>query len=219
MPTLRLRLPSNRTLSNICVYGAVFSISAVMYMRWKLEDRVRNTEYYKLAMQTLRRHKGAVGLLGEPIRESGFDLSDANNTCDAQNAKFEVKVHGTKDKGTVFFWATNNKEKGWLIDRLELETKQQPNKRFLLKKSTDFTVPKNLDQESVKGAYAAKTKTNSRQAPYEKDYPQPHYPQPDYDRSGYQQPAEEYAQHPAYVPLQQNEPAPYIETADGGRML
>lgn len=58
MPSIKLRIPSNRALGKICVYGAVVSISAVMYMRWKLQDRVRSTEYYKLAMQTLRQHKG-----------------------------------------------------------------------------------------------------------------------------------------------------------------
>lgn len=58
MPSIKLRFPSNRTLGSICAYGAILSISAVMYMRWQLEDRVRSTEYYKAAMQALRKHKG-----------------------------------------------------------------------------------------------------------------------------------------------------------------
>ncbi|BFG04826.1 uncharacterized protein DMAD_03694 [Drosophila madeirensis] len=133
------RMPSNRTLGNICVYGAVASISAVMYMRWKLEDRVKSCDYYKLAISALRHHKGAVKLLGEPIRESGIDLSNANNNCNAERAQLEVSVHGSKDKGTLYFWASNMPDKGWLIDRLELETKSNPDKRFLLKKSEDET--------------------------------------------------------------------------------
>ncbi|XP_068143800.1 cytochrome c oxidase assembly factor 1 homolog [Drosophila tropicalis] len=147
MPTIRI--PSNRTLGKICVYGAVASISAVMFMRWKLEDRVRNENYYKLAIQAVRSHKGAVSLLGEPIKESGFDMSDINNSCNAEKAQFEVSVRGSKDKGTVFFWASKS-DNGWLIDRLELETKQNPNKRFLLKKSSDdpvYALPNNLDQQ------------------------------------------------------------------------
>ncbi|XP_001361909.1 uncharacterized protein [Drosophila pseudoobscura] len=129
------RMPSNKTLGNICVYGAVASISAVMYMRWRMEDRVRSCDYYKLAISALRHHKGAVKLLGEPIRESGIDLSNANNNCNAEKAQLEVSVHGSNDKGTLYFWATNLPDKGWLIDRLELETKRNPDKRFLLKKS------------------------------------------------------------------------------------
>lgn len=149
MPSIKLRFPSNKTLGNICVYGAVISISAAMYFRWKLEDRVRNSEYYRLALQTLRQHKGAVGLLGEPIRDSGIDMSNKNNTCDAKNAQIEVTVRGPKDKGTLFFWATNNMEKGWLIDRLELEANLHPNKRFLLKKANEqiITQPQQYQEE------------------------------------------------------------------------
>ncbi|XP_017092571.2 cytochrome c oxidase assembly factor 1 homolog [Drosophila bipectinata] len=135
-----LRMPSNRTLGNICVYGAVASISAVMYMRWKMEDRVRSCEYYKLALKGLRQHKGAVSLLGEPIKDNGIDLSNVNNNCNAEKAQFEVSVRGSKDKGTLYFWASHEPERGWLIDRLELETKLNPEKRFLLKKSEELNI-------------------------------------------------------------------------------
>ncbi|EDW01311.1 uncharacterized protein LOC6560096 [Drosophila grimshawi] len=190
MPIIKLRMPSNRTLGNICVYGAVISISAVMYMRWRLEDRVRSTEYYKLALKTLRQHKGAIGLLGEPIKESGFDMSNVNNTCDANQAQLEISVRGPKDKGTVFFWATNKLESGWLIDRLELETKQHPNKRFLLKKPNDSESPTDPEYQQQ----------NSTELPSgDRNYTVQQYPQP--------------------IPLHQpEEPAPYVHTADGGRM-
>ncbi|KAH8372871.1 hypothetical protein KR009_007004 [Drosophila setifemur] len=145
---LGLRMPSNRTLGNICVYGAVASISAVMYMRWKMEDRVRSCEYYKLALKSLRSHRGAVGLLGEPIKDSGIDLANTNNNCNAEKAQFEVAVRGSKDKGTLYFWASHQPDKGWLIDRLELETKLNPDKRFLLKKSEElsFDLPDSLSK-------------------------------------------------------------------------
>ncbi|EDW62150.1 uncharacterized protein [Drosophila virilis] len=196
MPSMKLRLPSNRTLGNICVYGAIVSISAVMFMRWKLEDRVRSTDYYKLALQTLRQHKGAVGLLGEPIKDSGFDLSNVNNTCDADKAQFEISVRGPKDKGTVFFWATNNREKGWLIDRLELEAKLHPNKRFLLKKQDEYAKLESENQEMPED--------QGSQNPTELPAGEPHY-----ERQTYPQPQ----------PLHQTEePTPYVQTADGGRM-
>jgi len=41
--------------------------------------------------------------------------------------------------GTLYFWASNQPDRGWLIDRLELETKLNPEKRFLLKKSEELT--------------------------------------------------------------------------------
>lgn len=43
---------------------------------------------------------GAVSLLGEPIKEMGFDLSDERkNFCDGYKAHFEVAVKGPKDRG------------------------------------------------------------------------------------------------------------------------
>lgn len=166
--------PSNRTLGNICVYGAVASISAVMYMRWKMEDRVKSSDYYKLALKGLRSHQGAVGLLGEPIKDSGIDLGNANNNCNAEKAYFEVSVRGSKDKGkeyrvnqeliltnrfstgTLYFWAYNQPDNGWLIDRLELETKLNPEKRFLLKKSENL----NSDLPESLSTLPAQHKTN-----------------------------------------------------------
>ncbi|XP_054738737.1 uncharacterized protein LOC129244871 [Anastrepha obliqua] len=133
-----MRFPSNKTLGKIAVYGAVASISAAMYMQHKMKDRIRNSEYFRLAVQALRKHRGASSLLGEPIREIGFDLGDTKNFADGKNAQFEVRVKGAKDKGKMFFWATRTPEEGWLLDRLELELQSQPEKRFLIKKAENL---------------------------------------------------------------------------------
>lgn len=49
---------TNRTLAKIAVYGAVASISGVMYMRHSIQDRIRNTEYFRSAFKILRAHPG-----------------------------------------------------------------------------------------------------------------------------------------------------------------
>ncbi|KAH8299698.1 hypothetical protein KR044_004850 [Drosophila immigrans] len=199
MASLKFRIPSNRTLGTICVYGAVVSISAVMYMRWRLEDRVRSAEYYKLALQTLRHHKGAVSLLGEPIKDNGIDISNVNNTVDGNKAQLEVTVRGPKDKGTIFFWATNYVEKGWFIDRLELETKLHPNKRFLLKKVGESGLI-GQTQEEHQHFLAQENKfldQHQSSQPQQEPFPQRVQPQP---------------LHKA------DDPEPYIQTAEGGRM-
>ncbi|XP_039954136.1 uncharacterized protein LOC126756414 [Bactrocera neohumeralis] len=130
-----MRFPSNKTLGKIAVYGAFASITAVMYMRYKIEDNIRNSEYFRIALKTLRQHKGASSLLGEPIKELGFDLSDSSNFSDGQIAQFMVHVKGVKDKGKMYFWANRTPDSSWFIDRLELELSSQPDKRFLIKKS------------------------------------------------------------------------------------
>lgn len=49
---------TNRTLAKVTVYGAIGCISAVMYMRYKIQDRIRNTDYFRGAFKILRSHPG-----------------------------------------------------------------------------------------------------------------------------------------------------------------
>lgn len=53
-----MRFPSNKTLAKVAIYVGIAGISSVMYMRWKIEERIRNTDYFRAAFQTLRQHKG-----------------------------------------------------------------------------------------------------------------------------------------------------------------
>lgn len=73
-------------------------------------------------------------MLGEPIKEIGFDLGDEHrNYSDGKNARFEVSVKGPKQKGTVFFWAALDEEKKWNVHRMELQLKDDPTKRLFIK--------------------------------------------------------------------------------------
>ncbi|XP_065369732.1 uncharacterized protein LOC135961994 [Calliphora vicina] len=134
-----MRFPSNKTLAKVAIYVSVAGISSVMYMRWKIEERIRNTDYFRAAFQTLRQHRGAVSLLGEPIKDMGFDIGDPQNSCDGQHAHFEVSVKGSKERGKMLFSAIRNEETGWLVDTLELELKSQPDKRYLIKTNNNQT--------------------------------------------------------------------------------
>lgn len=242
---MRLAMPTKRMWGQISICGAIVSLSTVLYMHWKLQDRVRNSEYYRLAIQTLRKHRGAVGLLGEPIKESGFSISNMMNTCNAEKAQFQVSVNGTKDKGTVYFWASN-RENGWLIDRLELETKQHPHTRFLLKKPQA-----NLEEETkqviieVPEPKPISSQTPSNQAEQIEEQPmtsvvqdeelrpelepegQPeprldhHQQDQEQEHDGYEAPNYQQPNSTCAQPLHQQqgqEPLPYIQTAEGGRM-
>lgn len=66
----------------------------------------------------------------------GFDISDPQNACDGQTAKFEVSVKGSKERGKILFSAIRNEENVWLVERLELELKSQPDRRYLIKTQT-----------------------------------------------------------------------------------
>lgn len=149
-----MRLPSTRTLVKTAIIGGIVCISSVMYVRSRIETRVRDSEHFRAAMATLRTNAGAVHLLGEPIREKGFDLGDTRrNYCDSNRAQFEVKVRGTKDKGTMYFWAEREaadvgvdaskvdagaeagpKSLVWRVKRLELEVSSVPDRRLVVVK-------------------------------------------------------------------------------------
>lgn len=130
--------------------------------------------------------------MGEPIKESGFDLSNPNNTCDASHAQFEVKVRGPKDKGVLYFWATNHISEGWLVDRLELEANQHPNKRFLLN-----TKAKGANKDKGKNEKADKSSDDAKK---QKD----HFYETQLD--------------PTPLIHQPREREAYVQTVDGGKM-
>ncbi|XP_016991422.1 uncharacterized protein LOC108053325 [Drosophila rhopaloa] len=217
MPTLKLRigLPSKRMMGSICICGALASISGLAYMRWSLEDRVRQTVYYQMAIQQLRQHSGAVGLLGEPIKESGFSLSNEKNRCDVDKAQLQVAVQGPKDRGTVFFWATNSKNEGWLIDRLELETKQHPNTRFLLKKPQNYAL---LSNEGDPDPQVTEGSDDSQQPQQEQADGEEQDQEQEQEQAGHTHPSIQNNPPQQLRQRQGQEPPPFIHTAEGGGM-
>ncbi|XP_070508115.1 uncharacterized protein [Chironomus tepperi] len=127
---------SNRFLWKASVYIAVGGMTCVMIMRSMLKERVRQTEYFRDSMKILRTHEGCKYLLGEPIKEVGLDVGEPN-FANSTGAHFEVKVKGSQNKGTMYFWADRPTDKDkWQISRLELEI-QNDDKRLVVVKSKD----------------------------------------------------------------------------------
>lgn len=100
----------------------------------KIKDTIREQEYYKDAIKTLRSHKGAVTLLGEPIKEGRLNIGSSSNYCNNLEAHFEVPVKGPNQKGKIFFWASRKSDDdNWLVKRIELELRNEPDRRLLIK--------------------------------------------------------------------------------------
>ncbi|KAG4071702.1 hypothetical protein HA402_011856 [Bradysia odoriphaga] len=128
-----MRMPSTRTLVQACLYTSFAGISGLMLLRHKIQQDVRNTEYFRDAMKLLRAHPGSVHYLGQPIKETGFDLGDnEHNFCDGNKAQFEVSIKGPKDKGKMYFWAERAESKEWIVNRLEVELNSVPDKRLIV---------------------------------------------------------------------------------------
>lgn len=76
-------------------------------------------------------------LLGEPIKDVGTDLTEPNY-ANKEKAHFEVRLSGSKAKGSMFFWAEKSTDEKWDVTRIELQLKDD-DKRLLIKKSENET--------------------------------------------------------------------------------
>ncbi|XP_055530626.1 uncharacterized protein LOC129721738 [Wyeomyia smithii] len=126
---------SMRTLVKTAAYIGVGGITAALFMKTKMEDRVRTQVYYRESLKLLRGHPGAIQLLGEPIKDLGFDFGEESKKYG--NGKidgFAVPVKGTKKRGKYYFWA-EHKDNEWSITRAELELDKEPGRRLVIRKS------------------------------------------------------------------------------------
>jgi cytochrome c oxidase assembly factor 1 len=136
---------SNKTLAKIAAYGGLLVASTGMLVHWKLQARLKDSEFHKEAMKILRNHRPSVSLLGEPIKSGNVDIGNTTtNVCDATHAQLEIPVKGPKNKGTLFFWAERvDPEQKWNVYRMELGLKNDPNRRLLVKNDSPETISNN----------------------------------------------------------------------------
>lgn len=134
---------TNKVLAKVAVIGGFVAISSGFYVNRKVQERIRSSDYYREAMKITRQHRGAISLLGEPIKAGNVDLGNTEiNFCDGYKAQFQVPVKGPNSKGTIFFWARREDvSKAWDVFRLELELKDDKNRRLLIKKEAILSKP------------------------------------------------------------------------------
>jgi cytochrome c oxidase assembly factor 1 len=124
---------NNMTLVKIGAIGGMLTVSMGLAARFKISENIKKTEYYKDALKTVRTNKGAVYLLGEPMKDGRVDIgnSEKNFTKD-DKAQYEVPVKGPKQKGMIYFWAAKQ-DTEWVVKRIELGLQNEPNRRLLIK--------------------------------------------------------------------------------------
>ncbi|XP_044264362.1 uncharacterized protein LOC123011121 [Tribolium madens] len=124
---------SNMTLVKIGAIGGVATVTMGFFYRNKVDQNIKSTVYYKEALKTVRTNKGAVHLLGEPIKEGKIDIDDTEtNFTKEHSARYEVPVRGPKQKGKIYFWASKHNSE-WVVNRIELGLEDEPNRRLLIK--------------------------------------------------------------------------------------
>lgn len=88
----------------------------------------------KSSFRSMKSFSGAISVLGEPIKDMGFDFGvEMNKFADGKIDGFVVPVKGVNQRGKLHFWAENRDEK-WHITRAELELDKDPDRRLLLRK-------------------------------------------------------------------------------------
>lgn len=124
---------NNMTLVKIGAIGGMLTVSMGLAARFKINENIKKAEYYKDALKTVRTNKGAVYLLGEPMKDGRVDIgnSEKNFTKD-DKAQYEVPVKGPKQKGMIYFWAAKQ-DTEWVVKRIELGLQNEPNRRLLIK--------------------------------------------------------------------------------------
>ncbi|XP_022905710.1 cytochrome c oxidase assembly factor 1 homolog [Onthophagus taurus] len=131
--------PSNMALVKLASVGGILTVTMGLAYRWQVNKRVCEFEPYRATFKIVRAHKGAVELLGEPIKDKLVDIgnTEKNYTKDLA-AQYEVPVSGTKQRGTVYFWADREGiDKPWKISRIELGLKDEPERRLLISGGVD----------------------------------------------------------------------------------
>nr|CAI5867817.1 unnamed protein product [Callosobruchus analis] len=126
---------STMTLVKIASIGGFATVTMGILAKNKVTDNIKQTDFYKEALKTVRGHKGVVYLLGEPIKDLKIEIDDTERNYFKGNiAKYEVPVKGSKKRGKVYFWAEKNEKEGkWLVKRIELELNDDKSKRLLVK--------------------------------------------------------------------------------------
>lgn len=124
---------SNMTLVKIGAIGGIATVTMGLLYRNKIDQNIKNTVYFKEALNTVRANKGAVHYLGEPIKVGRIDIDNLEENFTKENtAHYEVPIRGPKQAGKVYFWARKQGNE-WVVNRIELGLKNEPDRRLLIK--------------------------------------------------------------------------------------
>lgn len=124
---------STNTLVKIAAIGGIITGGVGYRLRSTIDYNIKQTVYYKDAMCTLRTNRGAVYLLGEPIKAGKIDIDNTNVNFTKENvAQYKIPIRAPKQNGTVYFWARLH-DGAWIVNRIELELENEPDRRLLVK--------------------------------------------------------------------------------------
>ncbi|VDN05724.1 unnamed protein product [Thelazia callipaeda] len=123
-------MPSNGryfTVVNIAAsgVGVLFCqlVYTQIYVRKKIQNKVREFSHYRGAFSVLSRHKKAMDMLGLPLTVGEIDLIDrSKNYIDGRKSELWIPICGERDGGIMIVRAErDNEEQDFETVQLELQ--------------------------------------------------------------------------------------------------
>lgn len=120
----------NITLVKIGAIGGILTCTMGMATIYKVNNNIKNSDFFRESMKLVRSNPAAVYLLGEPIKDLTIKIGDTRKNYERNGFfKYEIPLKGSKQRGILHLYVNKNKEK-MDINKIELEVSQEADKRL-----------------------------------------------------------------------------------------
>ncbi|XP_062900107.1 cytochrome c oxidase assembly factor 1 homolog [Mobula hypostoma] len=114
---------STYALQQMAIYLGIVSGGGCAVMYYLMQQNFAKSEYYKLAIEELKKSDVALDALGAPpLQIRNIKLTDRNNRVDGISARIKIPVSGNKSAGYLHTYCIRDTvEKRWFLQEATLQ--------------------------------------------------------------------------------------------------
>ncbi|XP_069768851.1 cytochrome c oxidase assembly factor 1 homolog [Narcine bancroftii] len=114
---------STHALQQMAIYLGIVSGGGCAIMYYLVQQNFAKSEYYKLAIDELKKNDVALAALGAPpLQIRNIKLTDRNNRVDGISARIKIPVCGNKSAGYLHTYCIRDSEqKRWFLQEAVLQ--------------------------------------------------------------------------------------------------
>ncbi|XP_072109729.1 cytochrome c oxidase assembly factor 1 homolog isoform X3 [Mobula birostris] len=114
---------STYALQQMAIYLGIVSGGGCAVMYYLMQENFAKSEYYKLAIEELKKSDVALDALGAPpLQIRNIKLTDRNNRVDGISARIKIPVSGNKSAGYLHTYCIRDTvEKRWFLQEATLQ--------------------------------------------------------------------------------------------------